>query len=129
MRKLLAPLVLVPALALAQTPVAPPDRDPGTRPVPPRGIQVGPRPGVAPTPGVPATAAVAAPRPVPLDLNRADAEALERLPGIGSVLARRILAHRESHGPFRRAEELREVPGIGPGRWERLRPLVAAGGA
>ena len=66
MRTLLATLVLVPALALAQTPVAPPDRDPGTRPVPPRGIQVGPRPGVAPTPGiapVPAPGAPTAQRP------------------------------------------------------------------
>jgi len=61
---------------------------------------------------------------LPLNLNAADAEALQGLPGIGSTLAERIVAHREAHGPFQTAEDLLRVPGIGPKRWERIRPLV-----
>src|SRR5689334_10789629 len=58
----------------------------------------------------------------PLDLNRATAEELDRLPGIGPVLARRIVEHRERHGAFRSADELLGVPGIGVRSLERLRP-------
>ena len=62
---------------------------------------------------------------VGLDLNRATAAALDALPGIGPVLAGRIVEHRSREGPFRRVEDLLEVPGIGPRLLERLRPLVA----
>jgi len=63
----------------------------------------------------------------PLDLNRSSAKDLESLPGVGPVLARRIVAHRERHGPFRAAEELLAVRGIGPRLLARLRPHVAIG--
>jgi competence protein ComEA len=63
----------------------------------------------------------------PLDLNRADAAALARLPGVGPVLAERIVAHRDLRGPFRSPEDLLHVPGVGEGRLARLRPLVRAG--
>jgi competence protein ComEA len=66
-------------------------------------------------------------RSAPLDLNAADAAALERLPGVGPVLARRIVAHRDVRGPFRSPEDLRQVPGLGESRLARLRPLVRAG--
>jgi competence ComEA-like helix-hairpin-helix protein len=66
---------------------------------------------------------------VALDLNRATAAALDALPGIGPVLAGRIVAHRERLGPYRRPEDLLEVPGIGPRLLERLRPLVSAEGS
>jgi competence protein ComEA len=46
-------------------------------------------------------------------INRADASALLALPGIGPVLAARIVEHRERHGPFTTAEDLLGVPGIG----------------
>jgi competence protein ComEA len=49
-----------------------------------------------------------------LDLNSADAAALEALDGIGPVLAQRIVDHRRANGPFRSVEGLREVSGIGP---------------
>jgi len=62
-----------------------------------------------------------------LDLNRASAEELQALPGIGSVKAAAILRWREERGRFRRVEELLEVPGIGPATLERLRPLVGVG--
>lgn len=61
----------------------------------------------------------------PLDLNRATVEELQELPGIGPVLAERIVAFREEHGPFRSLEDLLQVPGIGEATLEALRPHVA----
>ncbi len=61
-----------------------------------------------------------------LDINRATIEELQHLPGIGKVLARRVVERRTAHGPFRMVEELREVKGIGARRLEQLRPLVVA---
>jgi competence ComEA-like helix-hairpin-helix protein len=55
-----------------------------------------------------------------LDLNRASAAELDALPGIGPVLAGRIVEHRRTHGPFHRVEELRAVRGVGPRLFERL---------
>jgi competence ComEA-like helix-hairpin-helix protein len=62
-----------------------------------------------------------------LDLNRASVSDLDRLPGIGPVLARRIAEHRASHGPFRRADELLAVRGIGPRLFARIEPRVRVG--
>ena len=59
-----------------------------------------------------------------LNLNMADAESLQGLPGIGPVLAERILAYRQAHGPFQTVENLQQVPGIGPKRWERMRHAI-----
>jgi competence protein ComEA len=58
-------------------------------------------------------------------LNTADAADLEELPGVGPVLAGRIIAHREEHGPFEAVEDLLDVPGIGEGKLASLRDLVA----
>lgn len=57
-------------------------------------------------------------------LNAAGERELESLPGIGPVLARRIVAQRMRDGPYRRLEDLLRVEGIGPRLLERLRPLV-----
>lgn len=62
--------------------------------------------------------------PPPLNVNTADVEALRALPGIGPGLAERIVADRQARGLFRTPEDLLRVPGIGPKRWERIRPLV-----
>lgn len=62
--------------------------------------------------------------PGPLDLNRATAQELTTLPGIGEVLAQRIVDYREAHGPFQSVEELIAVEGIGEGKLEKLRELV-----
>ena len=62
--------------------------------------------------------------PAKVDLNRATPAELDRLPGIGPVLASRIVAHRERHGPFRDPAELIAVPGIGPALAARLAPFV-----
>ncbi len=55
-----------------------------------------------------------------VDLNRADVPELSLLPGIGPVLARRIVRHRDRHGPFRRLDDLADVSGIGPKRLDEL---------
>lgn len=59
-----------------------------------------------------------------LDLNSADAQALDGLPGIGPVLAERIVAWRDEHGRFTAVDELTEVSGIGPAVLESIRDLV-----
>jgi competence protein ComEA len=60
----------------------------------------------------------------PLDLNAATVADLDALPGIGPVLAQRILDWRAAHGRFSDVEELAEVSGIGPSVLARLRDLV-----
>jgi competence ComEA-like helix-hairpin-helix protein len=59
-----------------------------------------------------------------VDLNQAGLAELDALPGIGPVLAGRILQRRNVHGPFREPEDLLAVPGIGPRLLERLRPRI-----
>jgi competence protein ComEA len=59
-----------------------------------------------------------------LDLNSATAADLERLPGIGPVLAGRIVAWRSDNGPFPSVDVLGEVSGIGDSLMSQLRPLV-----
>jgi len=56
-----------------------------------------------------------------VDLDRADAAEMTALPGIGPVLAGRIVADRDARGPFGRIETLARVHGIGPVMVERLR--------
>ena len=92
-----------------------------------RSLSGGSAPGTEPdrSPGK-RTAAPLPPGSV-VDINRASAEELAALPGIGPALARRIVEWRGSHGPFRDAGALEAVPGIGPATVERLRPLVRAG--
>lgn len=59
---------------------------------------------------------------VQVDLNAADVEELMRLPGIGEVLAQRIVEDRSAHGRFESIEDLMRVKGIGEGKLEALRP-------
>lgn len=63
----------------------------------------------------------------PVDLNRATLPDLEKLPGVGPVLAARIIAYRDSVGGFRTIDELIGVSGIGPRVLDRIRPLVRVG--
>ena len=58
-------------------------------------------------------------------INRASVDELERLPGVGPVLASRIAAFRDENGPFRVVEDLLDVPGIGEGKLATLRDSVA----
>ncbi len=88
-----------------------------------------PLPGATP-PNVPAAGATnagnGARRPDGrLDLNRASADELEELPGIGEVLAARIVSWREEHGPFTSVGQLRDVPGIGERTFQNLADLLS----
>lgn len=60
-----------------------------------------------------------------VDLNTATAGELDGLPGIGPVLAQRIVDHRTRNGPFRSVDQLDDVPGIGPAIAADLAGLVA----
>lgn len=62
-----------------------------------------------------------------VDVNRADADQLQQLPGIGPVLAARIIEHRERWGPFDAPEDLLEVSGIGPRLLARMRDRIHIG--
>jgi competence ComEA-like helix-hairpin-helix protein len=66
-------------------------------------------------------AARAAEAEAPIGINTATAADFERLSGIGKVLAARIVAYREEHGPFALVDELINVSGIGPKRLAALR--------
>ena len=59
-----------------------------------------------------------------LDLNTATADALDGLPGIGPVLAERIVDWRTEHGRFASVDQLREVPGIGESKYGQLKAKV-----
>ncbi len=63
-----------------------------------------------------------------VDVDRAGAQELARLPGVGPSLARKIVAWREAHGPFGGLPELDSVPGIGPGLLRNLAAHAAFSG-
>ena len=58
-------------------------------------------------------------------INTADEKALEALPGIGPVMAKRIVEYRQQNGPFSSVEELKKVRGIGEVKFSRLREKAA----
>ena len=60
-----------------------------------------------------------------ININSADAAALEELSGIGEVLAAAIVSYREEHGPFASIEDLMDVSGIGPATLEEIRDQVS----
>lgn len=59
-----------------------------------------------------------------VDLNKASAEELATVPGIGPSLAQRIIEFREKEGPYRRIEDLMKVKGIGEKSFQKLRQHV-----
>ena len=59
-----------------------------------------------------------------LNLNSATLQQLEALPGIGPVLAKRIVEFREKKGGYKRLEELLAVPGISERKWRVLRAYL-----
>ncbi len=103
-----------------------------------------PQPASAPPPSLPVAAAGPPPAPsaatrptqpadsgsppsrqvVLVNLNTATQQDMERLPGIGPVIAQRILRYRAQYGGFRRIEELMLIQGIGRNKMEQIRPYV-----
>lgn len=63
-----------------------------------------------------------------VNVNKADAAQLTLLPRVGPAVAQRILEHREKNGPFKSAEDLMLVRGIGEKTFEGLKPYVAISG-
>jgi competence protein ComEA len=83
----------------------------------PRGKAAAPPPPGSSTSGT-------APPGQPIDLNTATLDQLDGLPGLGPVLAQRIIDWRTAHGRFSSVDELTEVSGIGERTLADLRPLV-----
>lgn len=81
-----------------------------------------PAPGAAA--GASANASSATPGAKPVDLNRATAEELETVRGIGPALAARIIAHRDQVGGFTRVDDLTRVRGIGPAKLDAMRGFL-----
>ena len=82
---------------------------------------------VIPRRGVPGATPASSPggtTAAPVQLSTATLEQLESLPGVGPVMAQKILDYRQAHGAFQSVDELDAVPGIGPKRLEQLRDLV-----
>jgi competence protein ComEA len=59
-----------------------------------------------------------------LHLNTATVEQLERLPGVGPALAKRIVEFRDRKGGFKRIEELLAVPGVSEKKWKAMREYL-----
>ncbi|PUB27191.1 competence protein ComEA [Promicromonospora sp. AC04] len=62
-----------------------------------------------------------------VDINTADAAALEALPGVGPSIAQAIVEWRETNGPFASVDELEDVPGIGPATLDEIRAAARVG--
>lgn len=60
----------------------------------------------------------------PVNINTATPAELQKLPGIGAATAARIVEYRQKNGPFKKAEELMNIRGIGEKSFLKLKPLV-----
>jgi competence protein ComEA len=112
----------LPATALIEPARAGQAAPAATAPPPASVAASGPAPASAP-----AALPLAAPAPPPaagsvrVELNTAGAAQLERLPGIGPVLAQRIVDYRRQHGAFKSVDQLLDVSGIGPKKFAELK--------
>ena len=66
--------------------------------------------------------------PAIININTATVEDLQRLPGIGPMLAERIIAYRQENGPFKIPGELMNVSGIGEKKLEEIWDYITTGG-
>lgn len=87
-------------------------------------VGVRPPPDTGPAAGAPGAGQPGGQR---VDLNTASLSTLDTLPGVGPVTAQRIVDWRTRHGRFASVEQLRQIEGIGPSRFTRLKDLVMAG--
>jgi competence protein ComEA len=77
-----------------------------------------------PKPPLDAAALAEITAPEKINVNAADALELCTLPGVGPVIARRIVAYRKKHPPFEKAEDLTAVEGIGPATVGKIAPYI-----
>ena len=63
--------------------------------------------------------------PSKMNINTADAAQLVDLPGIGPAIAQAIIEHREAKGPFKTVEDIQNVKGIGPKKFEAIKDKIA----
>ena len=80
-------------------------------------------PGAVAAPGAPGSADAATTGAL-VNLNTATSDQLDALPGVGPVLAQRIIDYRTDHGPFQSVDQLHQVSGIGDAKYADLSPLV-----
>ena len=59
-----------------------------------------------------------------VNVNTADVKSLMTLTGVGRKVAEKIVEYRDSHGPFKKADDIRKVEGVGNGVWERNRERI-----
>ena len=67
------------------------------------------------------------PSSAPIDINTATLEQLDSLPGIGPVIAQRIIDYRMANGPFTSIEQIKEVRGIGDALFENIKDRIMVG--
>ncbi len=64
------------------------------------------------------------PKPLLININNADYDDLIKIPGMGRTNAKRVIEYREKHGSFNDISEIVKVKGIGPKRYEKMRPYI-----
>ena len=107
-----------PALPFARSPY-------GFPPAGPRiDVGIAPAPAAAPPP---ATRGKHSADTAHINIDAASAEVIERLPRIGPATARRIVANRDSFGPFKSVEGLKRVKGMGPATLAQILPFITFG--
>lgn len=65
-----------------------------------------------------------APDTARVNINTADVKELMKLEGVGRRVAEKIVEYRDTHGPFKKPDELRKVEGVGDSLWERNRTRI-----
>lgn len=83
--------------------------------------------GLDPAPVTSAVAAGPGSSTAPIDINTATLDQLQQIPGVGPVLAQRIVTYREQNGGFQSVEQLTEVSGIGEATFAQMQPMVTVG--
>jgi competence protein ComEA len=83
-----------------------------------------PRKGEAPPPEAGGPAGTGSSAGQKVNINTATATELDSLPGVGPVLAQRIVDYRSKHGPFRSVRDLMKVEGIGQKKFDALKDYV-----
>ena len=62
-----------------------------------------------------------------VNINTANKEELSALPGIGPVIAERIIEYRDKNGPFENTEEITKIKGIGEKTFQKLKDFITIG--